>query len=65
MQTLRDIVAALQKRYPSRADMAPITVRVALQTGVNLNNFKPEQNANPKAVQAVRDVLRDLGQTLT
>jgi hypothetical protein len=61
MQTLTDVVATLRRKLPNPAAMAPITVRVALQTGIDLNNIGREQDLNPRIVMLVKTALKDLG----
>ncbi len=61
MQTLTDIVLTLKKKIPNSSAMTPIMVRVALQTGVDLNRITPDQDFNPRIVQLVKTALQQLG----
>ena len=61
MKTLQEVLRALQARVPSDAQLGPVMLRIALRTGVNLKQIKPEQNGDLTTVSKVLAVVQELG----
>ena len=65
LRTLDDVHRALRARVGSDDAMKLVTTRVFLRTGVNLKQFRPEQNANAAVVTKVIGALAAVGHSLT
>ena len=64
MRTLDDVQRALRARVGSDDAMKLVTTRVFLRTGVNLRQFRPEQNADVALVTKVIGALDAFGHPL-
>lgn len=66
IQSLGDVVQLLQSRYFPDNDraLATICTRVALRTGTDLRNPRPDQNTDPVAISNVLSTLLVLGYSL-
>jgi hypothetical protein len=66
IESLGDIVAELRARYfqDNERSLAAICTRVALRTGTDLRNPRPDQNTDPVAIANVLSTLLVLGYSI-
>ncbi|MCX4530893.1 hypothetical protein OHA79_39420 [Streptomyces sp. NBC_00841] len=66
IESLGDVVAELRTRYfpEDQRALAAICTRVALRTGADLRNPRPDQHAEPAVVRNVLNILLVLGYSL-
>ncbi|MGZ6670220.1 MAG: hypothetical protein ACXVH3_36805 [Solirubrobacteraceae bacterium] len=60
-KTLNEVKAALVVALGGSAAIGAVAARVALRTGVNINNPKPEHASDPAVVEKVCSCLKDMG----
>jgi hypothetical protein len=60
-ESLEALGEALRRQLPINAIFTSVNTRLILQTGVNLKNVKPWQNADVAAIEAVSRALTRMG----